>query len=613
MSRAGHPRGRRRDLRQPARDRARHSWGDGPTWKVPAGEKGKGFLLYRMPHKTAVDPETGEMYDDLLVIITPTEVEKRRWSRTPRRRSSRSTTSATSTRCWSSSPGSASWSATSWPRSSPTPGPRGRRSGWCASTSAMADPRRPHRAGPARAASRRTAGRPSTRPGWRRTTCSRRSGSTTPTPTWCCRRCCAQHGLSGRDAAFATELVVGHAPPAGHLRRRARRLRGPAAGEGRGQGARRAAAGRPPAALDAGAEPRRDQHDRRPGPGPGRPGAGRLRQRRAAPGRPSTTSPGGSPGRTRPGQRPGRLRLGRAQPSRAGSWRSCPGRSATDELDALLAADNEPPRVVLVARPGPVDAATSCPARAPCSRRTAWCWRAATPARSPRRRRGPGGRAGRGLAAGRAGAGPRAGRGRGRALARPLRRPGGKAALLAALAAERGADLLAAERQPHRAAPGPAGAAPGPTASRAWSLPTAPAPPWPAGVLRPGAGRRALLGPGRAAPPAGVALAAHAPTTSTSWCRCSARCSASALDSVRPGGVVLYATCSPVLAETAGRGDRRRSSRADDVVLEDAAALLPEVQSADGPDSEHPATLAAPAPDRRDVPDFVTPVHAPSG
>ena len=52
------------------------SWGDVPTWKVPAGAKGKGFLLYRHPHKTAVDPETGEMYDDLLVIITPTEVEK---------------------------------------------------------------------------------------------------------------------------------------------------------------------------------------------------------------------------------------------------------------------------------------------------------------------------------------------------------------------------------------------------------------------------------------------------------------------------------------------------------------------------------------------------------
>lgn len=52
------------------------SWGDRPTWKVPRGEKGRGFVLYRAPHKSAVDPETGQMYDDLVVIITPTEVEK---------------------------------------------------------------------------------------------------------------------------------------------------------------------------------------------------------------------------------------------------------------------------------------------------------------------------------------------------------------------------------------------------------------------------------------------------------------------------------------------------------------------------------------------------------
>ena len=52
------------------------SWGDRPTYKVPRGPKGKGFLLHRMPHKTAVDPETGEMYDDLVVIITPTAAEK---------------------------------------------------------------------------------------------------------------------------------------------------------------------------------------------------------------------------------------------------------------------------------------------------------------------------------------------------------------------------------------------------------------------------------------------------------------------------------------------------------------------------------------------------------
>jgi hypothetical protein len=52
------------------------SWGDRPTWKVPRGEKGRGFVLYRAPHSSAVDPVTGEMYDDLVVIVTPTEVEK---------------------------------------------------------------------------------------------------------------------------------------------------------------------------------------------------------------------------------------------------------------------------------------------------------------------------------------------------------------------------------------------------------------------------------------------------------------------------------------------------------------------------------------------------------
>ena len=52
------------------------SWGDRPTWKVPRGPKGKGFLLYRAPSQNATDPATGEMYDDLIVITTPTEVEK---------------------------------------------------------------------------------------------------------------------------------------------------------------------------------------------------------------------------------------------------------------------------------------------------------------------------------------------------------------------------------------------------------------------------------------------------------------------------------------------------------------------------------------------------------
>jgi hypothetical protein len=47
------------------------SWGDRPTYKVPTGPKGRGFVLYRAPHKTAIDPDTGEMFDDLLVIVVP--------------------------------------------------------------------------------------------------------------------------------------------------------------------------------------------------------------------------------------------------------------------------------------------------------------------------------------------------------------------------------------------------------------------------------------------------------------------------------------------------------------------------------------------------------------
>jgi hypothetical protein len=55
---------------------AGRSWADRPTWKVPRGDRGKGFHLRRAPHRTAIDPSTGEMYDDLLVVTTPTRAEK---------------------------------------------------------------------------------------------------------------------------------------------------------------------------------------------------------------------------------------------------------------------------------------------------------------------------------------------------------------------------------------------------------------------------------------------------------------------------------------------------------------------------------------------------------
>lgn len=55
------------------------SWGDVPTWLAPggAGGKGRGFVLYRKPHTSAIDPTTGEQYDDLLVLRTANADDKR--------------------------------------------------------------------------------------------------------------------------------------------------------------------------------------------------------------------------------------------------------------------------------------------------------------------------------------------------------------------------------------------------------------------------------------------------------------------------------------------------------------------------------------------------------
>lgn len=52
--------------------------GDVPTGLVGvrAAGKGYGFVLRRKPHKTAVDPATGEPFDDLLVTRTPSAAEK---------------------------------------------------------------------------------------------------------------------------------------------------------------------------------------------------------------------------------------------------------------------------------------------------------------------------------------------------------------------------------------------------------------------------------------------------------------------------------------------------------------------------------------------------------
>ena len=55
-----------------------------------------------------------------------------------------------------------------------------------------------------------------------------------------------------------------------------------------------------------------------------------------------------------------------------------------------------------------------------------------------------------------------------------------------------------------------------------------------------------------------------------------------ALDAVRPGGLVLYATCSPVIEETAGVVEAVLAKR-HDARLEDALPLVPEAEDAESP------------------------------
>lgn len=52
------------------------TWGDVPSFVVVQKPKPRGFVLYRKPNRDAIDPETGEEYQDLLVIRTPNADDK---------------------------------------------------------------------------------------------------------------------------------------------------------------------------------------------------------------------------------------------------------------------------------------------------------------------------------------------------------------------------------------------------------------------------------------------------------------------------------------------------------------------------------------------------------
>jgi 16S rRNA (cytosine967-C5)-methyltransferase len=226
-----------------------------------------------------------------------------------------------------------------------------------------------------------------------------------------------------------------------------------------------------------------------------------------------------------------------------------------EEVDALLEADNAPPKVTLVARPGRATVA-ELDGRPTGLSPYAVVLDSGDPGSVPA------------VAEGRAGVQDEGSQlvalataeasldGRDELWLDLCAGPGGKSALLAAVAAERGAVLVANEAQPHRAVlvrrnltglaqerqlGGSAGVVAG-DGTR---------PPFRAGTFD-----RVLVD----APCSGLGALRRRPESR--WRRkpedldalvpLQRALLASALELVRPGGVVLYATCSPVLAETQG-------------------------------------------------------------
>jgi 16S rRNA (cytosine967-C5)-methyltransferase len=253
------------------------------------------------------------------------------------------------------------------------------------------------------------------------------------------------------------------------------------------------------------------------------------------------------------------------------------------ELDALLAADNEPPKVTLVARPGLCSVEELVAAGGTASPLSPYAVQLASgdPGEVPA------------VAEGRAGVQDEGSQLVAVALSRaPVEGrderwldvcagPGGKSALLAALAGHAGARLLASERQVHRAglvASAPPTAGPGLLGVVAAD---GTRPPW-----RDETFDRVLVD----APCSGLGALRRRPESR--WRRTEADVAqlvplqrallTGALDSVRPGGVVAYVTCSPVLAETSGVVSAVLAER-DDVHLEDAASLFPGVPDLAGP------------------------------
>lgn len=241
----------------------------------------------------------------------------------------------------------------------------------------------------------------------------------------------------------------------------------------------------------------------------------------------------------------------------------------SDELEALLAADNDRPQVTLVARPGLATLDELGGAAHPASP-YAVVLEGGDPGAIGAVREGRAGVQDAGSQRVAIALAEAPLEGRDERWLDVCAGPGGKSALLAAIAAQRGARLLANERAPHRAAlvrqavrATDALVIAGDGTRPAW---------------RPGTFDRVLVD----APCSGLGALRRRPEAR--WRKQPADLAElvplqqallrSALQAVRPGGVVVYATCSPVLAETREVVDAVLAD-SPDVVEEDAVQLWP--------------------------------------
>lgn len=247
---------------------------------------------------------------------------------------------------------------------------------------------------------------------------------------------------------------------------------------------------------------------------------------------------------------------------------------ATHELEELLNADNANPRVTLVARPGLASVEELVASGGTASTQSPYAVElpSGDPSAVPA------------VAEGRAGVQDEGSQLVAVALSRAdlegrdehwldmCAGPGGKSALLASLAAGRGAHVLASERQVHRA-----GLVRSATRSAGEGLVGVIAADGTRPAWAPESFDRVLVD----APCSGLGALRRRPESR--WRRTpedvddlvplQEQLLRSALDAVRPGGVVAYVTCSPVLAETSEVVQRVLADR-DDVVLEDATPLF---------------------------------------